>query len=561
MLKPITIEARDLPDAWYSCLYNIVEHDNVYTIDRGSYKGQQRLEFDYVTIHIKHPGVRPLLPEIVPSFGIPNPVAEGYLDEYLPYLMTSEKMEGEDYCYSDDTEILTDSGWKLFKDLNTTEYVATLNPITGSIEYQKPVGYNKFKFKGLVYEFNGRRINFCVNSGHSLFVGVGNSYSACANSKFKLIPVDEVSKFKFIKFKRDAIWYGDSVDTFELPEVFYNNYRYKDYGSVISIPMSDWLWFFGLWLAEGDLGRRKDKYSYQVRISLNSSDDRSIAKKRIAKLGLGVLEYKRWLIISNKQLYIYLDRFGKSHDKFIPSEIKNVSVNHLKNLFDGMMFGDGDKTGYRYTTVSKKLANDFSEICFKLGKAAMVRFDSCQSAAGFKNGGCYRINISDFFVESVVENIITKQRHNGYLYCVEVPNHHIVYVRRNGKPHWSGNTYGQYLESQISEVIKMYKEDGHGTNQAYMTVGDPPSIYLDDPPCLRGIDTRIEDNKLHFIVYFRSWDLYSGFPANLGAIQLLKEYMAAEIGVDDGEIIAASKGLHLYDYVWDIAKQITYKDK
>lgn len=119
-------------------------------------------------------------------------------------------------------------------------------------------------------------------------------------------------------------------------------------------------------------------------------------------------------------------------------------------------------------------------------------------------------------------------------------------------------TYGQYLEKQIEEVIRMYKE-AKETNQAYMTVGSPDCIYMKDPPCLRGIDTRIRDGKLHFFVYFRSWDLWNGFPANLAAIQLLKEYMAETIGVEDGEIIAASKGLHLYDYVWELARLRTMK--
>ena len=120
-------------------------------------------------------------------------------------------------------------------------------------------------------------------------------------------------------------------------------------------------------------------------------------------------------------------------------------------------------------------------------------------------------------------------------------------------------TYGEYLEPQIAEVIRMYRNDGHGTNQAYMTVGDPKALLLNDPPCLRGIDTRIRYGKLHFMVYFRSWDLWNGFPANLGAIQMLKEYMAQEIGVEDGEIIAASKGLHLYDYIWELARLRTMK--
>ena len=118
-------------------------------------------------------------------------------------------------------------------------------------------------------------------------------------------------------------------------------------------------------------------------------------------------------------------------------------------------------------------------------------------------------------------------------------------------------TYGQYLETQIAEVIKMYREDGHNTNQAFMAVGDSQSIFLSDPPCLRAIDTRILDNKLNFVVYFRSWDLWAGFPSNLAAIQLLKEYMASEVGVEDGELIAMSKGLHIYEYVWELAKIAT----
>jgi len=117
-------------------------------------------------------------------------------------------------------------------------------------------------------------------------------------------------------------------------------------------------------------------------------------------------------------------------------------------------------------------------------------------------------------------------------------------------------TYGQYLEKQISEVIRMYKEDGHNTNQAFMAVGDDRSILLSDPPCLRGIDTRILAGRLNFIVYFRSWDLWAGFPSNLAAIQLLKEYMADEIGVGDGELIATSKGLHLYEYSWELARAV-----
>ena len=133
-------------------------------------------------------------------------------------------------------------------------------------------------------------------------------------------------------------------------------------------------------------------------------------------------------------------------------------------------------------------------------------------------------------------------------------DHYLPYLMTAQRAEGEQYTYGQYLEGQIAEVIRMYKEEGFNTNQAFMTVGNPEAIYLTDPPCLRSVDTRVRYGKLHFVVYFRSWDLWAGFPSNLAALQLLKEYMACEIGVEDGEIIAVSKGMHLYDYAWEIAR-------
>jgi len=143
---------------------------------------------------------------------------------------------------------------------------------------------------------------------------------------------------------------------------------------------------------------------------------------------------------------------------------------------------------------------------------------------------------------------------------MEYVESYLPYLMTAHKAEEEQYTYGQYLEKQVAEVIRMYRQDGHNTNQAFMAVGDSQSIYLADPPCLRAIDTRIRDNTLHFVIYFRSWDLWAGFPSNLAAIQLLKEYMAGEIGVADGEIIAASKGLHLYEYAWDLARAVLRRE-
>ena len=140
---------------------------------------------------------------------------------------------------------------------------------------------------------------------------------------------------------------------------------------------------------------------------------------------------------------------------------------------------------------------------------------------------------------------------------MEYVENYLQYLLTSFKADTEQYTYGEDLESQIPEVIRIYKEGGHNTNQGFMAVGSRESIKLPDPPCLRGIDTRVANGRLHFIVYFRSWDLWAGLPSNLAGIQLLKEYMAGEIGVEDGEIMALSKGLHLYDYTWELARTTT----
>lgn len=108
--------------------------------------------------------------------------------------------------------------------------------------------------------------------------------------------------------------------------------------------------------------------------------------------------------------------------------------------------------------------------------------------------------------------------------------------------------------NQVEFIIDTYKKYGHRNNQLVLQIAQPTDLLLSDPPCLRSIDTRIQDNKLHFFVYFRSWDLWGGMPANLAGIQELKKYMADEIGVEDGEMIVESKGLHIYGYAEEFAK-------
>jgi len=116
-------------------------------------------------------------------------------------------------------------------------------------------------------------------------------------------------------------------------------------------------------------------------------------------------------------------------------------------------------------------------------------------------------------------------------------------------------TYGQFIAPQVPRVIEILNSSKGNTNQGCICVGDPESIYLKDPPCLRVISFKVVDGKLNMTVYFRSWDLVVGLPENLGGLQLLKEYVLMHLDFDviDGDLIAFSDGLHIYEQYFELA--------
>ena len=115
------------------------------------------------------------------------------------------------------------------------------------------------------------------------------------------------------------------------------------------------------------------------------------------------------------------------------------------------------------------------------------------------------------------------------------------------------------VPNQVEWIINHYKKRGHGNNHCCLQIGYPESSFAYDipwkdeserqtSPCLRLIDTHIKDGVLHMAVTFRSWDLFAGFPENMGAMTMLMEYMANEIGVETGPLSFSCLKLHLYDY-------------
>ncbi len=108
-------------------------------------------------------------------------------------------------------------------------------------------------------------------------------------------------------------------------------------------------------------------------------------------------------------------------------------------------------------------------------------------------------------------------------------------------------TYGQRIYPQLNPVIEMLKETPN-TNHATIEVARPEDTTLEDPPCLRLISFKLREGIVRVYAFFRSWDVWSGLPSNLGALQMLAQLVAGEVGCQTGLMYLGSDGAHLYDF-------------
>lgn len=85
------------------------------------------------------------------------------------------------YCYSDDTEVMTNNGWKLFKDVEKNETIMSINPET------REIGFVPFVQK-VEYEYNGKMIHF-----------IGYYFDLLVTPDHNMLYVDENENIKEIR--------------------------------------------------------------------------------------------------------------------------------------------------------------------------------------------------------------------------------------------------------------------------------------------------------------------------------------------------------------------------
>jgi deoxycytidine triphosphate deaminase len=133
-------------------------------------------------------------------------------------------------CYDKETEVLTIDGWKKFYELSQDDLLATLNS-KGQLEYQRPIKFQKFRYKGKMIRIRGRNIDLCVTPDHLLLVRKRwRKYLEFVKAK------DVYGKYNY-ELKRDAKWKGEEIEYFYLPRMLDENRlnKFKNLTSILEM--------------------------------------------------------------------------------------------------------------------------------------------------------------------------------------------------------------------------------------------------------------------------------------------------------------------------------------
>lgn len=363
--------------------------------------------------------------------------------------LSSQVFAGVDWgCHDEATRILTEDGFKYFKDLSDTDLVAQWDPDTRAMTFVKPkVRTIRDWDKPLLHFETKGGLDIMVTDTHRMRVGTSQG------QKWVTEPADELAqRGGNVHFVGHVDWFAEDRDEFVLPGLPASS------GYAGSDPrvfrMDDWLELLGYLVTEGGLcfsGNRPSCLKMSQRATVNQVTYGKI-QAALNRCEIPHTPFPNtktgdvnWTIYGKQFWKWYQDNVGvESSEKRLPRQFLNVSKRQLKILFDALVAGDGTTDGREgcesgaFYSTSKGLCEDFQEICIRLGLRCTVRLHKQAEGnrktrwrASWSRGRDYQFNKPSSSVKYVP--------YTGKVYCCAVPSGYIV-TERNGCVSYQGNT-------------------------------------------------------------------------------------------------------------------------
>lgn len=347
------------------------------------------------------------------------------------------------FCYSSDTEVLTNRGWLLHKDVTLDDSVLCYDTTSGVLEWQQPIANNHFMYIGDMVSIKHKRCDILVTPNHKMWL----RYQRDRSNNGKSLAYHEVIADDLLihdpeyfcltsGFVDETV---DDVETMHLPECIG---AMKKYDSVL---MDDWIQFVAWIITDGFVTRNKD---YGLGISQKIEHKHEI-EKLLARLPFHFSKTVRdgdkweWEMNSKQVHEWFCKNVGQgAANKRLPKEFLSLSVRQSRILLQTLIDGDGNRGFWKgkwsgsksygeYRTVSRMLADDVQALVLRCGFSAFLYFHS----------NMWVVAISERTEVSMSRKNISTVPYNDNVYCLTVPSGFYV-TRRNGMVAIQGNSDG-----------------------------------------------------------------------------------------------------------------------
>lgn len=349
-------------------------------------------------------------------------------------------------CYDKLTEVLTEQGWVLFKDLTKAHKVATL--VGNKLVYQSPSALQEYNFDGHLYKVDSGQVKLLVTDNHRMYV---RKYNKNTPNEFGMLEAQECNG-RILHYKKN-------VDDFEPNDPSTNpHFVTNDAGNIthfiikndngeIKLDITNWLTFFGIYLSLGSCSGTD-----MIEFPLHKCHVNHILTQSTQELGFTSKNDADTCQIYNVTLQTYLQQFGTATMRYLPDWVWCLSREQCQHLICSMC--NGTRT-QQYDTSSNQLADQFQRLCLNAGWSCnkhmeMAKGTTMTNAIGYAckaSTNHWRMSIVTKYNEPVVNGAKWKQIQDGWeayqgkVYCCTVPQGEgVLYVRRQGCPVWCGNS-------------------------------------------------------------------------------------------------------------------------
>ncbi|HDZ60309.1 MAG TPA: hypothetical protein ENH46_01245, partial [Candidatus Pacearchaeota archaeon] len=429
------------------------------------------------------------------------------------------------HCYDNETEILTNEGWKYFFELDKTEEVATLNQETMELEYQMPLEYQEFDYNNDMYKIileDGS--DLLVSEDHKVYTGEENQVLNNFLKSFvlnistedcflNLGSLDQIAQFNF----NASANIGMSllcVNSLALDSNCLNNFlgiisTKFDNSINASLNCSELsLEYFNI----------SDSFFFNSSVTYSGVDNFIPKTSEFIMINLTGLSLKKdsSILESTTNCIFYqpsfLYRFHTPSLTLSPSLKQSSSVNSefssiLSNfLSNNALLTFSDKN---LRMDSERFSSGSSSICFfnssGIDKVMFGILTHSNSVYSVKDVQVYKsFGLEDFSLKPIKEvysefnnnneiyfldsennpikvKSITKEKYDGKIYDVDVENDIVLVRRENEKGIWSGNSnHGTLYNHATNTTVTGARGqaiDFDGVDD-YVDVGNPSSLQI-----------------------------------------------------------------------------------